>query len=231
MRDFLVVLPFAYLLDQFEIWAVVALFNAWYSEFSGIGTYLAEVLSAVAVAFVMRIFQSRGISSLVFGRTATTESIISRGIVAIASGFVVTLGYHDYINQTGSSLGTEKFYVGRVRSMWLLVLVVALVYCVEEIASSVHMICNGNVACAPIPKRAGAFESRWYLYLEAVSFFVILVDLFARQSLALSGILVGLVAGGVLLAAASNLIAAAGLDDYQSPQGTAAGSPTGRKHV
>ena len=214
-RAFLSLLPFCYLVDQFEVWVAASLFNAWYNAPSSIPIFVGETLAAVLVALLFRSIQSRPVASLLFRGGSNDSSLVLRVSVAIASGFFVTLGYEDVIDQTGSALMSEKFYVGRFRSVFLIAAVTALLYCVDWVSMSIASLCLTPIACSPtgeVRKRhshtSATLDGLVYSYLVLTEVATVLVDIFIHQSAKLTLILLGLCGGCAALTVVSDVFAA-----------------------
>ena len=214
LRVFLSILPFCYLVDHFEVWAAASVFNAWYNDSESVWLIIVETVVAVLVAMLFRSIQSRPVSSLLFKGATSDATLLMRIVVSILSGFFVTLGYNDVIDQTGSALMTEKFYVGRFRTIFLIAAVTALLYCIDWVSTSIASLCLSPISCSPTGEirkshsHTVELEGLVYSYLVITLVCTVVVDIFIHQSSKLTLILVGVCGGCAALTVASDVVAA-----------------------
>lgn len=181
MRDFVILLSFAYLVDNVFAWIAAAGFSAWYLSVvsSGDATlwggFIARSLAACLAAFLFRAIQGRSVN------TISTLLDVSLGdpfslvqiFVAVMASVVGTLGYDDVIELTGSPSPADLFYVGRVRSITIGSVVLILAY------AALMMLKKGMIVRT---SDTNDFRPDWYITLCVVSGGAIVVDLIIVQA-------------------------------------------------
>jgi hypothetical protein len=215
MRDFLIVLPFAFLVDVWPIWAAVIVFNYWYrsSHDRPIVDYLLQTLGAVLVALVWRFFESR---KPVLWQGIAKGRILSNLLVAVGAGFLATFAHGEVIELTGSPSPDQLFYVGRFISMVALCFVLVMAYCVSQIiyqsADTVRNLAPGPAGDAsrsrhalPMGSLHHSLDDGLYLSLAAVQSLVCIIDLMAHQAAHFTWVMIGLLAGVFALFASCNI--------------------------
>lgn len=222
MRDFLIVLPFAYLTDVVALWAAAILFNAWYrSHDTPITDYLFQTLGACAVAFVVRALQQR--SASFFRQSLARGRLLVNLIVATFAGFLATFAYNEVIELTGSPSPSKLFYVGRPLSMIAICFVLVATYCITKIiaqsAETIEVVAQGALAKAARERHAirhAAGEEphehhhqpkndRIYLELAAIQSLVCVIDLVVHQNGWLTLWMFGILAAVLLVFVAFNV--------------------------
>jgi len=214
MRDFLIVLPFAYLVDTVLLWAAAVLFNAWYRHHdTPITDYLFQTLGACLLAFVIRALQQRNAS--LFFQSITRGRLLGNCIVATFAGFLCTFAYNEVVELTGSPV--DLFYVGRPISMVAICIVLVAAYSITRIVSqsteTVEIVVPGPMARAVRDShslRHGTEgddhkNDRIYLELAAIQSAVCVIDMVAHQSGLLSLFMFGILGAVLVVFILSNI--------------------------
>jgi hypothetical protein len=212
MRDFIIVFPFAFLIDVWPVWVAVALFNYWYrlGHSHQIVDYLAQTIGAIAGALLWRFFESR---KPVLWQSIAKGRLLSNLLVAVASGFLASFAHGEVIELTGSPSPDDLFYVGRFITMVALCFVLVMAYCIAQI---IYQSEDTTKNLAPGPagdesRRRHAsgthhhLDDSLYLTLAAIQAVVCMIDLIAHQAAHFTWIMIGLLAGVITLFASCNI--------------------------
>jgi len=212
MKDLLIVLPFAYLVDVILFWVAVIVFNLWFrkSDDRPLLEYLLQTAGACVVGLVARGFSGRPLH--LFWQSVSESRLVVHLIVATLAGFVATHPYHQILEMTGSPSSSDNFYIGRIISMVAVCGVLFIAYCVSVIISQSRTDTRDERNVLEVRNSgrrrrddAPAFKNGWYIHLAVIASVVILVDLIVQQNARLTLEMFGLFGGVLLVFVAFNL--------------------------
>ena len=209
MRDLLIVLPFAYLVDVVLVWAAVIVFNTWFRDTDKpLASYILEVVGACLLAGLIRLLQGVRRANWIWQSVAESR-LVAHLIVSTLAGFIATYPYHEVVELTGSPSSSDNFYVGRIIALVSICVVLVSTYCVTTIVSQSRAALQDDEDIRAFTARAGsqrnAFQNRWYLHLAVVSALIVLIDLVAHQHRDLTFEMLALLAGVLMLFVLFNL--------------------------
>jgi hypothetical protein len=213
MKDLLIVLPFAYLVDVILFWVAVIIFNVWFrsSHDKPILEYLLQTIGACAIGLVTRGVSGRPLHF--FWQNVSESRLVVHLIVATLAGFVATYPYHEILEMTGSPSSADNFYIGRIITMVAVCGVLFVTYCVSVIISQSRAGLQDEKNISEVKNRgrrgkkgkAFVFENAWYIHLAVIASLVILIDLIVQQNARLTLEMFGLFGGVLLIFVAFNL--------------------------
>jgi hypothetical protein len=204
MRDFLALFAVLYLADPVLFWVGFGAFYRWYDDSTPWWSWGVQLACALLGALLMRLLQQRW-PSLIGTWTAAplqqNEAIRNIG-TAILVVFPGLVGYGDMIELTGSPDPDEQFPVGRVRSLFmiaiLLVGVFALVSKWKDLltaSDTTYHLHPPDLAWRSTPGasvlRANVLAPTWLVHLGVLLGLCILGDIFAHQNWGLNVVLAG----------------------------------------
>lgn len=208
MRDLLIVLPFAYLVDVVLVWAAVIVFNTWFRDTDKpLVSYILEVVGACVLAALARLLQGARPANWLWQSVAESR-LIAHLIVSTLAGFLATYPYHEVVEQTGSPSSSDNFYIGRIISLVSICVVLVFTYCVTTIVSQSRATLQDDEDVRAFTTANGtrqAFQNRWYLHLAVLSALIVLVDLVVHQHRDLTLEMLALLAAVLVLFVLFNL--------------------------
>lgn len=214
MRDFLIVFPFAYLVDVWPIWAAALIFNLWYRQGHDhpLLHYLFQTLGAILLALFLRSYKSR---RPVFWQSIAKGRLLANLVIATAAGFLATFAHSEVIELTGSPSPDQIFYVGRLLSMVAVCFVLVVAYCVAQIIyqseDTLKNLAPGPLGDASRQRHASngpthhRSDDALYLELAVIQTASCMIDLINRQAARFTWIMFGLLAGVLVLFSSCNL--------------------------
>lgn len=192
MRDFLALFPSFYLVDNVPYWVIFVLLFRWYHTDSFASHFFIAGGVALVISLLLRLLQGRPV--LFFSRWLVKPlddaETIQNIIVALVLIFPGLVGYDDIIELTGAPVDSERFLLGRVRSMILIDgLLVGMYACIVKWRDMLTQTANfqrrytGSVLISQV---ANAMNPSWLLHMGIVMSVAILVDLFVHHPFYLS---------------------------------------------
>lgn len=220
MREFIALFPAVYLIDNVLFWILLAAGTRWYWPESRWSSFAIQCGSALGIALLFRLRQKRQVMR--FGNWLTLPlgdtNLISSVLIVLALVFLGLMGYEDVIELTGAPNNSERFLVGRIRSMLSINIILVGVYSFigkwRDILTATTATRTTENKLKTSQRNAVAQQQQqqqqqsmtpspllphWLLYLCAVLSLAILVDLFMVQPAELSYILAALLIAFLLL--------------------------------
>lgn len=199
MKDFLAIFPAVYLVDNVVFWVLFGLFFRWYDTSSALWSFLVQIGIALALGLLARLVQKRRVVLFGFWRWRSIVSEDSETLRHVLLTFLLLfpclVGYDDVLELTGSPYMRDRFFIGRVRSVMLIDLLLVFVFALIDKWSSI-------LGQAPFPKRdrpattmdplsmlclkPNHMKPRWLLYLGAIETLAIFIDLAWTQTAGLN---------------------------------------------
>lgn len=220
MRDFLALFPSFYLVDNVLYWAVFGVLFRWYHTNTFLSHFLISGGVSLLLAFFIRLLQGRPVF-LINGWTRKTSDdteTIQNIIIALLLLFPGLVGYYDVIELTGAPSDSERFAVGRVRSMVVIAATLVGIYAcmikwgdVLKQTASFHTRYTAASGSRTAEENSSevlgkGLKPSWLIHLIVIMSIAILVDIFIKHPIKLDWPLAVLLTGYVVCFSLFNTI-------------------------